>query len=76
MLHYTPLMDLGYQGEIVIRVQNKLKHLQYTTNKANGKYNSATKSLIKEYQKWHGLTENGIVGVETWRDLLSKRKGV
>ena len=29
MLHYTPLMDLGYQGEIVTRVQNKLRHLQY-----------------------------------------------
>ena len=29
MLHYIPLMDLGYQGEIVTRVQNKLRHLQY-----------------------------------------------
>lgn len=76
ILKYMPIIELGYQGELVKCVQRKLIHLQYTEDKENGKYDEKTKNLIKEYQKWHGLDETGIINIATWRDMLSKRKGI
>ena len=76
MLNYVPIIDEGYTGELVTLVQKKLVHLQYTEDKPNGKYDKNTKDLIKEYQEWHNLTKNGVLNIETWKDLLSKRKGI
>lgn len=76
MLNYMPIIDEGYTGELVTLVQKKLVHLQYTDMKPNGVYDKDTKGLIKEYQEWHSLTRNGVLNIATWKDLLSKRKGI
>ena len=76
ILHYITILDTGSKGSLVKKLQEKLIHLQYTENPITGVYDSNTKKLVKEYQKWHSITANGVCNIETWEQLLSKRKGI
>lgn len=76
ILHYITILDTGSKGSLVKKLQEKLIHLQYTEDPITGTYDSNTKKLVKEYQKWHSITANGVCNIETWEQLLSKRKGI
>ena len=66
-----PLMRKGAQGNITKLLQEKLVSLGYSTNGIDGIFGSGTYSAVREFQKTRGLSEDGIVGQNTWRKLLN-----
>ena len=55
-------------GEDVKTVQNSLKTLGYSVN-VNGKYDEATRDVVKAFQKANGLTVDGKCGSGTWKAI-------
>ncbi|MBQ1555424.1 MAG: peptidoglycan-binding protein, partial [Clostridia bacterium] len=55
-------------GEDVKTVQNSLKTLGYSVN-VNGKYDEATRDVVKGFQKANGLTVDGKCGSGTWKAI-------
>lgn len=62
----------GSQGQDVIDVQTRLKKIGYAPGKvgADGTFGEATETAIKSFQRDRGLEPDGIVGEETWRELV------
>jgi len=54
-------------------VQKRLKELNYYTKSVNGKFDRATKSAVKSFQKKHGLKQTGAVNEATWKKLFSSK---
>lgn len=51
-----------------------LKDAHYAGFKYNGKYDRATRSAVKRFQRKHGLRADGVIGAATWRKLLKHRR--
>ena len=58
-------------GVSTVDVQNALKRAGYDPGPIDGAAGHKTKSSIKQFQRDHGLTADGIVGEKTW-PLLNK----
>jgi peptidoglycan hydrolase-like protein with peptidoglycan-binding domain len=54
----------------VTEVQALLKLLGYYKGPVNGIYEESTASAVSQFQKATGLSSDGIVGTETWSNLL------
>ena len=69
-----PTLRKGSEGEYVVLLQTKLIQKGYDLGKwgADGKFGSATETAVKQFQKDHGLTDDGIVGPKTW-NILDKQ---
>lgn len=69
----TPLPTLkrGNKGEFVTLLQTKLANKGYDLGKygVDGDFGSATEAAVKQFQRDHGLTVDGIVGKNTWAAL-------
>lgn len=65
------LLRRGSNGASVMRLQ-KMLAAQGFFAVADGIFGPATEAAVKEFQKAHGLTADGIVGLITWSALLSK----
>ena len=59
----------GSSGSAVKELQKKLNENGYDLA-VDGKFGSATRSAVKDYQKKQGLAVDGIVGKNTWGSLL------
>lgn len=55
-----PQLSYGSNEGAVYHIQNVLKI------PADGKFGSATKAAVENWQRQHGLTADGIVGADTW----------
>lgn len=60
----------GSKGQQVRQVQRLLVAMGYAAGKADGDFGSLTEEALKEYQREHNLTVDGICGKKTWDALL------
>lgn len=60
--------DTSRRGGVVLAVQRMVKHsnLPNTSITLDGDYGPATEAAIKSWQGYFGLTQDGIVGPQTW----------
>ena len=62
----------GNTGDEVGRIQARLIELGFYTGSVTNKYDSATQSAVKNFQKKNGLTADGVVGESTYEALFSQ----
>lgn len=60
----------GAKGDITRVLQGALICNGYSTNGFDGIFGSGTKSAVKSYQSYHGLSADGIAGKNTFASLL------
>ena len=65
------VMQLGFNGDEVRKLQRKLKELGYYTGSVDGDFGAATDKAVKAFQKANGLTADGKVGSKTESVLYS-----
>ena len=66
-----PKLRKGASGNITKLLQEKLVKLGYNTNGVDGIFGSGTYTAVREFQKTREITADGIVGQDTWRNLLN-----
>ncbi len=59
----------GSLSNYVLILQDNLNTLGYRTGGLDGIFGAQTENAVKEYQKSIGLTQDGVVGCNTWRSL-------
>ena len=50
-------------------IQQALKNAGFYQGAVDGKMGSMTRDAVKEFQRVHGLTDDGVVGKQTWAKL-------
>lgn len=65
----------GASGSDVKNLQKKLKALGYYSGSITGKYNSATETAVKKFQKAKGLTADGVAGPTTLKAINNAKTG-
>jgi len=63
-----PVLRLGYKGEDVKELQERLKKIGYIID-CDGLFGKQTESIVKSFQKRWGLENDGIVGSKTYNKL-------
>jgi hypothetical protein len=63
-------LRVGSEGEQVKAVQRMLYSLKYYSSTIDGSFGSMTGAAVRSYQKKVGLTQDGVVGANTWKKLL------
>lgn len=71
-----PTLRRGDKGEWVTVLQTKLSMLGYDIGSCgiDGDFGKATQAAVKQFQKDHGLTADGICGPKTWAALENTPK--
>ena len=66
-----PTIRKGNKGTVVRQLQTMLNQLGYSLGICgiDGDYGVATEKAVKEFQKDHGLIQDGICGPKTWAAL-------
>jgi murein L,D-transpeptidase YcbB/YkuD len=67
---YRPVLRRGAEGEHVISLQTAL-NARAATLKLDGDFGPATDRAVRKFQATHGLQSDGIVGSETWGQLMT-----
>lgn len=66
------LLYPGDKGDAIAAVQTRLKELQYYDYPTiTGYYGPVTEEAVKKFQRTHGLTEDGLLGLTTTNLLFS-----
>lgn len=65
-----PTLKNGSKGDSVKALQILLNGFGYSCGTADGIWGSKTQAAVIKFQKVNGLTQDGIVGNETWSALL------
>lgn len=65
----TPLLRVGSTGEYVLAWQKFLNLNGYHCGTEDGIFGSNTQIAVKNWQKAHGLTADGIIGPKTWASI-------
>ena len=65
----VPTLRRGSKGELVKSVQEYLKDESGADLKIDGIFGSETEKAVKDFQKSHGLTADGVVGPKTLAEL-------
>ena len=68
-----PTIRRGSKGEAVRKMQTILTNLGYDIGSygIDGDFGRATETALKEFQRDHKLTQDGICGPASWRELLN-----
>ncbi|MFB5191832.1 peptidoglycan-binding protein [Alicyclobacillus fastidiosus] len=69
------LIEYGDTGVYVKEVQQQLNQVGDNIGNVDGDFGPKTLAGIKNFQKAHGLTADGIVGPETWNTLFNSGAG-
>ena len=64
-----PPLQIGDSGDAVILVQKLLRALRFNLS-VTGSFNDETKKRVTEFQRNNNLTADGVVGANTWRELV------
>ena len=64
-------MGIGAMGQTVYDVQARLRELGYYPYEPDAKFGSGTRDAVRRFQAENGLNEDGIVGEDTFRTLMS-----
>ena len=64
-----PLIKRGSVSTYVLIAQDDLNTLGFRTGGLDGIFGSRTTEAVKSYQRSRGLSQDGIVGCNTWRSL-------
>ncbi|MEM7713751.1 MAG: peptidoglycan-binding protein [Cyanobacteria bacterium P01_A01_bin.68] len=64
-----PLLCFGSKGEDVKYLQRRLNGIGFGSLVVDGIFGVATEESVKKFQKYYGLTVDGIVGSLTWAKL-------
>lgn len=64
-------MNSGSKGDDVIRLQRRLKGLEFFTGTLDGDYGSQTTEAVTTFQKQHGLSQTGVADAQTMAVLFS-----
>jgi peptidoglycan hydrolase-like protein with peptidoglycan-binding domain/subtilisin family serine protease len=68
---FTPVLTAGSSGAQVNMLQGILSILGYNPGPIDGIFGPKTNSAVIKFQQDHGLTEDGIVGLNTWNTMCS-----
>ncbi|MDS0524550.1 peptidoglycan-binding protein [Clostridium sp. SHJSY1] len=68
-INYSPTLKLGTKGEITKVLQILLNRKGYSLA-IDGIFGTATQNAVKSFQRSKGLSEDGVVGSNTWRNIL------
>lgn len=66
-----PMLEVGSSGANVKTLQTLLNQLGFNCGAVDGLFGTGTKNAVIAFQKAHGLTQDGIVGPQTWAALES-----
>jgi putative cell wall-binding protein/peptidoglycan hydrolase-like protein with peptidoglycan-binding domain len=61
----------GSQGAEVLWLEQKLTELTYRPGPIDGVFDKKTYQAVLAFQKWEGLSRDGVVGTKVWARLLS-----
>ena len=70
-----PVLSRGARGVYVAVLQDALNTIGYSAGTIDGIFGSKTYSAVLKFQKNNGLSQDGIVGCNTWKKLTSIAKG-
>lgn len=71
-----PTVRQGSVSTYVLILQDGLNALGYNARYLDGKFGPATLSAVQAFQRYSGLTADGICGCNTWRRLVSEVVGI
>lgn len=72
---YYPLLKKGSRGQYVLHWQMFLNANGFFCGVEDGKFGENTKLAVQQFQDYHGLVPDGIIGQKTWNavhDLANK----
>ncbi|MEM7581037.1 MAG: peptidoglycan-binding protein [Cyanobacteria bacterium P01_A01_bin.80] len=64
-----PVLCFGSKGSDVEYLQRRLNGIGFGSLVVDGIFGVATEESVKKFQKYYGLTVDGIVGSQTWAKL-------
>ena len=70
-----PVLSKGSRGVYVNVLQDALNTIGYNSGTIDGIFGNKTYAAVVKFQKNNGLSQDGIVGCDTWRKLTSIAKG-
>lgn len=65
-----PTLTRGATGEHVQSAQGLLQARSHHEVAIDGDFGPATETAVKEVQRWGGISEDGVIGKDTWSVLL------
>ena len=65
-----PTLRLGSRGSAVIDLQRRLATAGFSAGTADGIFGSRTDGAVRSFQRARGLGVDGVVGPQTWGELL------
>lgn len=65
-----PLLACGSMGTIVSLLQSRLNSIGFSCGSVDGMFGQNTKKAVMQFQKSRNLLVDGIVGKNTWTELL------
>ena len=67
--HSTPTPSASYVKPSTREIQKALKNAGFYQGSVDGKMGPVTRDAVKEFQRVHGLTDDGVIGRKTWAKL-------
>jgi hypothetical protein len=66
-----PLLQFGGQGSAVLELQRALQRAGQFHEQIDGSFGRETDNAVRAFQRAAGLSDDGVVGTETWAALTS-----
>ena len=63
-------LSLGSKGAMVAWLEQKLTDLTYRPGPIDGVFDKRTYQAVIAFQKWEGLSRNGVMGADDWARLI------